>query len=111
MAARAVRAQGSVFVCVGSLLVGIISVVTYKLLPLMLHPGITINGSRFDGSPTYSAIAVTLFAGVFLFGATGVASGVLQIRTGIKPWWLQGALQGIVAVMLLIGAVLEFITQ
>ncbi len=109
MAARTVHVLGWIFVFLGTLLVGIMSVVTYNTLPQMLHPGVEIHGSVFDGTPTLAAIAIAIYAGVFLFAGVCITSGVMQIRSGIRPLWLQAAVQAIIAVMMVVGLVLEFV--
>ena len=79
---RWARRFGGVLVFCGLVIGGLMGAVLYNMAPLLLQPGVSINGSRFSGSGPLAAVVLAIFIAVFAFGATALAYGVWQVATG-----------------------------
>lgn len=76
------RRFGLVLTLCGLFITGLMSTVLYLALPLLMRPGVSVGGNRFDGSPA-AALGVTLVLGaVFVFGVTALGYGLWQMATG-----------------------------
>ncbi|HEX8124442.1 MAG TPA: hypothetical protein VF548_02565 [Allosphingosinicella sp.] len=76
------RMRGRVLVAVGLFLVLFMGAVTWNLAPMMLSPGVKVDGSTFTGTATQGQIFLVLFALVGLFGAMSVGNGAWMMATG-----------------------------
>ncbi|HLL31630.1 MAG TPA: hypothetical protein VK403_11585 [Allosphingosinicella sp.] len=76
------RARGRVLVAVGLFLVLFMAAIAWDLAPIMLAPGVTIEGTTFTGTAAQGRIFLGLFALVGLFGAFCVANGAFMIAAG-----------------------------
>lgn len=76
------RRFGLILTLCGLFITGLMSAVLYFTLPLLMRPGVSVGGNRFDGSPAM-AFGVTLILGaVFVFGVTALGYGIWQMATG-----------------------------
>jgi hypothetical protein len=76
------RVRGRVLVAVGLFLVLFMGAIAWSLAPIMLSPGVAVDGTTFTGTAAQGQIFLGLFALVGLFGAMAVANGVWMIATG-----------------------------
>ncbi|HEX9964773.1 MAG TPA: hypothetical protein VGB04_07300 [Allosphingosinicella sp.] len=76
------RVRGGVLLAVGLFLVLFMAGIAWNLAPIMLSPGVAIDGSTFTGTEAQGQIFLGLFALVGLFGAMCVANGVWMMATG-----------------------------
>jgi polyferredoxin len=76
------RVRGRVLVAVGLFLVLLMAAIAWNLAPIMLRPGVEVDGSRFAGTAAQGQIFLGLFALVGLFGAMSVANGAWMMATG-----------------------------
>jgi hypothetical protein len=76
------RARGWVLVAVGLFLVLFMAAIAWNLAPIMLRPGVEVDGTSFTGTEAQGQIFLGLFGLVGLFGAMSVANGAWMIATG-----------------------------
>lgn len=76
------RMRGRVLVGVGLFLVLFMAAIAWNLAPIMLSPGVEIDGTSFTGTEAQGQIFLGLFGVVGLFGAICVANGVWMMATG-----------------------------
>lgn len=76
------RVRGWVLVAVGLFLVLFMGAIAWNLAPIMLNPGVKIEGSTFTGTAAQGQIFLGLFGLVVAFGALSLANGVWMIATG-----------------------------
>lgn len=74
--------RGRVLVGVGLFLVLFIAAIAWNPAPVMLRPGVEVDGSTFTGTEAQGQIFLALFALVGLFGAFCVANGAFMMATG-----------------------------
>jgi hypothetical protein len=76
------RRFGGILVVCGVVITGIMGVVSYFTVPLVLHPGIPVGGTRFSGTPAEALFVMGIFAVVTAFGLTALFYGIWQVKTG-----------------------------
>ena len=76
------RIRGRVLVAVGLFLMLFMAAIAWNLAPMMLRPGVEVEGSSFTGTAAQGQIFLGLFALVGLFGAMSVANGAWMMATG-----------------------------
>lgn len=76
------RVRGWVLVAVGLFLMLFMAAIAWNLAPIMLSPGVEVDGTRFTGTAAQGQIFLGLFALVALFGAMAAANGLWMIATG-----------------------------
>lgn len=79
---RWARRFGGILVACSLAITAIMGTVTYHTAPLMLHPGRSIDGTRFSGTPAQGLMIMGLFALVLAFGLTALTYGIWQMKTG-----------------------------
>ena len=79
---RWARRFGAVLALAGLFIAGVMGVVLVNMTPLLLQPGVSIDGSRFSGSGALAAVVLAIFIALFAFGATALSYGVWQMATG-----------------------------
>ena len=76
------RIRGRVLVAVGLFLVLFMGAIALNVAPILLSPGVEIDGMTFTGSEAQAQIFLGLFALVGLFGIVSVLNGAWMIATG-----------------------------
>ncbi|HEX8449444.1 MAG TPA: hypothetical protein VF652_07625 [Allosphingosinicella sp.] len=76
------RIRGRVLVAVGLFLLLLMGAIAWNLAPMMLSPGVEVEGSTFTGTKTQGRIFLGLFALIGLFGAMSVGNGAWMMATG-----------------------------
>jgi hypothetical protein len=76
------RMRGRVLLAVGLFLVVFMGAIAWNLAPMMLSPGVEVEGSTFTGTETQGRIFLGLFALTGLFGAMSVGNGAWMMATG-----------------------------
>ena len=82
MTRRWARRLGWPLVACGLFITAVIGAVIFYTAPLLLHPGRTIDGSRFTGDRATAVAILGIFAVVLAFGLTATAYGAWQVKTG-----------------------------
>lgn len=99
---RWARRFGRVLLVLGLLLSAGMTVLLANLLPLLLHPGVQVGNSRFDGSPGMAVGIVAILGMVEIFGIICVGYGIFQMVTGRRALGPAKALLAIASVLYLI---------
>ncbi len=76
------RRFGVVITLAGAFITTVMSVVLFKVWPLLRHPGVDVNGTRFSGGPGAAALVLAVLVAVFALGAGLLGYGVFQVTTG-----------------------------
>lgn len=76
------RMRGWVLVAVGLFLLLFMGAIAWNLAPIMLRPGVEVDGSSFTGTAAQGQIFLGLFGLVGLFGAMSIANGAWMMATG-----------------------------
>ena len=71
----------AMFFC-GLLITGIMGPVLFYMVPLMLRPGVEINGTRFSGTPAQAMLFLGILGLVSALGVTAMIYGPWQFFTG-----------------------------
>ena len=99
------RAGGIFQMALGLFLLGLMSTVTWRMMPMLLAaPEAVADGSHFNASAGAARLVLALFASVMLFGCITVAIGGRQLATGMRPWrllYLLWAAGGLIIVLAL----------
>ena len=80
------RVRGAALVALGLVLVVGLGVIAWNTAPLMLRPGVEMEGTTFTGTKEQGWLILGLFAVVGLFGAVCVGNG-LHMLAGSGPNW------------------------
>lgn len=100
------RRFGGVLVLCGLFITALMSAVLYFTAPMLLNPGRSIDGTRFDGSPA-AALGVGLVLGVvWVFGATALGYGIWQMATGKRSRRVAQVMAAILGGLLLLAYLL-----
>lgn len=104
---RWTRRFGVVLVMLGGVLFVGMSVILFKLSPMLARPGVEMDGTRFDGTRGQALMIWAILAAVWVFGATATGLGVQQLVTGRRN--LKGAyvMLGIFSAMVVIAGLLQ----
>jgi len=92
--------RGILLLLCGLFLLGIMGLAAHYVVPLMLHPGEEVDGSRFSGTPGQAQMILGLFALVFLFGVAAAANGIHQIVTRRQSRAFVAVTLGLAALLL-----------
>lgn len=76
------RRYGAGLVLCGLVVTGGTGAVLWHALPLLLQPGVELEGGVFNGGPLAAAGVLLLLALALAFGATALAYGAWQVATG-----------------------------
>jgi hypothetical protein len=101
------RRTGVVMVVCGLLITAIIGVVLYYLMPLLLHPGVEIDGSRFDATPRFALGVLGILGVVLSFGVISLGYGAWQIKTGRRNKKVMSAMMGIASLLMMVAWLLR----
>lgn len=86
------RRFGLMMIPCGLIITGLMGTVLYRTLPMLLRPGVQIDGRAFNGSGATAALVLAVFIAVFAFGAGIVLYGAWQAATGRRSLRLASAL-------------------
>ncbi len=73
--------RGIALIVLGVIIAGVMGVITYYTYPTMMNPGVSIDGSRFTGTPAQAQQALTLFAALIIFGVVAIVNGIYMLIT------------------------------
>lgn len=90
----------------GLIITGLMVPVLYYTVPLLLQPGVDTGGMRFSGSAQQARLVLGLLGAVFVFGASALAYGIWQIRTGQRSKKVICFIVGLAAAMYFIATLL-----
>jgi hypothetical protein len=76
------RRFGFILVLCGLFISGAMGAVLYYTAPLMLQPGVRINGTAFSGTAAQGLLILGFMGAVAVFGLTTLFYGVWQMATG-----------------------------
>jgi hypothetical protein len=97
------QARGWILLCLGLFLVIFMSAIATNIVPQMLQPGETVDGTTFTGTKGDANLIFGLFGAVILFGLTSAAYGVYMLRTGRQSATFVSATLGLAALLYGIG--------
>lgn len=101
------RRYGVVLVICGIILTGLIGTVCYYTVPMLLQPGVEINGMRFSGNAMQSLMVLGVFGLVLAFGITTLCYGLWQIKTGKRNMRVAYFMVGIFGFFIVVALVLK----
>lgn len=93
----------------GLVITGTMGAVLWNMLPLLLHPGVDIGGSRFNGSRMQSLQVLLLLGVVFAFGASALGYGAWQIATGKRSHRVAIAIVAVANGLVMLGSLLAWL--
>lgn len=79
---RWARRLGAIVAACGTIVSGLMGTVMWHTVPLLLRPGVTIDGTRFAGNGAVAAVVLAIFVAVMAFGITAFCYGIWQVVTG-----------------------------
>lgn len=100
------RRFGLLLTLCGVFLTGLMSVVLYKIGPMLRHPGVEINGTRFSGSAGQALLVLLVLSAVFVFGATALGYGAWQMATGRRNKKVLYVMVGIFAALAVVAEII-----
>lgn len=103
---RWARRFGGMLTACGAVITALIALVSYSMVPAMLHPGKTMAGGRFTGTPAQALLFMAIFAAVAAFGLTALCYGIWQLKTGRRDKRVVSAMLAIWTVLLLVALVI-----
>jgi hypothetical protein len=95
------RRLGWVLIGCGVFLTGMMGTLIWYTAPMLLQPGKSVDGTRFDGSPAMAIVVLAIFGAVLAFGVTALGYGVFQVRTGRRDKRVIVAMLGLWAILLM----------
>ncbi len=101
------RRFGLGLVVCGLFLSGLMGTVCYYTVPMLLHPGVGIGGTRFSGSPGQAFIVLGIFLLVMAFSLTTLFYGVWQMKTGKSSRRVAYFMLGIFVFLMLLAKVIQ----
>ena len=99
---RSNRVRGGVLVFLGAFLALGGGWLLWWMLPTLLHPGVEIGGTAFNGSAQMASAVIAIIGSVFAFGVGAAAYGAWQVRTGQRNMKAVGALVGLAGLLFLL---------
>ena len=100
------RRYGVLLVVLGSLLSAGMGILLWMLLPTLLHAGMDVGGTRFNGDPQTARMVIAILGAVLLFGLTTLGYGIFQVVTGRRSWPVVAVLLAIFAALYALGLAL-----
>lgn len=97
---RWARRFGAIVAVAGAFICAVMGTVMYHTLPLLLRPGVTIDGSRFTGNGLTAAVVLAVFVVVLAFGLTALSYGAWQVATGKRDKRVMHFMAGIFSLLL-----------
>jgi hypothetical protein len=101
------RRFGFLLTLCGLFISGAMGAVLYYALPLLLHPGESVGGSSFSGTPAQALMVLGVLCLVMGFGLACLGYGIWQIVTGRRSARVIGVILAMWTLFLLIAWLLE----
>jgi len=76
------RWRGGALAALGVLLLAVLAAIAVATVPQLVHPGRTIEGTRFSGSARDAGGILLIYAGLVAFAAAAIVYGTWLMRTG-----------------------------
>ena len=95
------RARGRLLIPLGLFLLLAMAAIAWNTAPLMLSPGVEMNGTTFNGTKEQGILILGLFALVGLFGALCIANGIHMLAAGGPNWRFSRLVYGIFLFLIL----------
>jgi hypothetical protein len=99
---RWARRFGRALVVSGLFISAAMAVVLHYSAPLLLRPGVSMDGTRFSGTAGQGLLFLGILAIVTAFGVMTLLYGLFQIRTGQRDKKVIYALCGLAVLLWLI---------
>ena len=96
------RRSGLGLLACGLFLTGLMGTVCYYTVPMMLQPGVEIDGTRFSGNASQAMLVLGIFSIVMAFSLTTLFYGIWQMMTGKRNMRIAYFMLGIFNVLMLI---------
>lgn len=88
------RRYGWILCACGLIITCLIGAVIFYTAPLLLQPGVSIEGTRFSGTVGEARFILGIFGIVLTFGVTATLYGLWQVKTGPRDkrviWFIAG---------------------
>jgi len=97
------RRLGVALIVCGVIITTMMLVMLYLETPVMLNPGVEIDGSTFTGSAQMGLSVIALFSVLLAFGVTSLLYGAWQVKTGRRSKKVVTAMVTVVSVLMCIG--------
>ena len=94
--------RGIVLLLCGLFLLGLMGTIAWNMYPILTHPGVTVDGSTFNGTADQAQITLLLFAAVIVFGLVATANGIYMLVTRQQSKTFMFVSLGLAAVLLVI---------
>ncbi len=99
-----VRHYGWVLLACGVFLIALMGTVIYFTGPMLLNPGVEINGARFTGTRRDINFIFGIYGLVTTFGVTATLYGLWQIKTGRRNKKVIAIIVALACLLLVIAA-------
>ncbi len=97
---RGIRGLGWVLLLLGLFLFGMMTVLTWNMAPMLLHPGESVDGGGgFTGTAEQAQWIFALFGIVGVFGLGTMINGGYQVTTGRRGRAMTFATLGLAAIL------------
>jgi hypothetical protein len=96
------RRLGWVLIGCGVILTAMMGTLIWYTAPMLLQPGKSFDGTRFDGGPGMALVVLAIFGAVLAFGVTALGYGVFEVRTGRRDKRVIYAMLGLWTLLLMV---------
>ena len=103
--------RGITLLLCGLILVLGMGVITLNMYPALSNPGVSIDGSTWEGTAEQARMTLLLFAAVIVFGLVATANGVYMLITKTQSKAFMFVSLGLAAVLLIITFVTMFVLK
>ncbi len=94
--------RGIVLLLCGLILLGLMGTIAWNMYPTLTHPGVTVEGSTWNGTADQAQIVLLLFAAVIVFGLVATANGIYMLVTRQQSRTFMFVSLGLAAALLVI---------
>lgn len=103
--------RGIVLLICGLLLVIGMGVLTINLYPSLSNPGVSIDGTSWEGTAEQARMTLLLFAAVIVFGLVATANGIYMMITKQQSKAFMFVSLGLAALLLIITFVTMYVLK
>lgn len=100
------RWRGGGLAALGVLLLAVLAAIAIATVPQLLHPGRSIEGTRYTGTAREAGGVLLLYAGLAALAAAAIVYGVWQMRTGRHQRTVMAGAAALLALLLAVIAAL-----